>query len=160
MRLSVLSFLVLGDLFFYLGFTLGFLTFHTLFLLSLLILHLLTFQWEKILPASQENEEIKQNGTWEYSEWIEWKSLSRVWLFATPRSVHGIPQERILEWIAMPSSRGSSWPRDQTQVSCISGRFFTIWATREAPKSIVCYANIKDEVLLRFPIAVCILSLI
>ena len=36
------------------------------------------------------------------------------------------------EWVAIPSSRGSSWPRDQTQVSCIAGRFFTIWATREA----------------------------
>ena len=33
--------------------------------------------------------------------------------------VHGISQARILEWVAMPSSRGSSWPRDWTQVSCI-----------------------------------------
>ena len=47
-------------------------------------------------------------------------------------SVHGILQARILEWVAMPFSRGSSRPRDQTQVSCISGRFFTIWATKEA----------------------------
>ena len=44
-------------------------------------------------------------------------------------SVHGILQERILEWIAVPFSRGSSWPRDRTQVSCIAGKFFTIWAT-------------------------------
>ena len=35
----------------------------------------------------------------------------------------------------MPSSRGSSQPRDWTEVSCIAGSFFTIWATREAPKS-------------------------
>ena len=35
-------------------------------------------------------------------------------------SIHGILQERILEWVAMPSSRGSSRPRDRTQVSCIS----------------------------------------
>ena len=41
-------------------------------------------------------------------------------------------QARILEWAAIPFSRGSSWPRDQTQVSCIAGRFFTIWATKEA----------------------------
>ena len=41
-------------------------------------------------------------------------------------SVHGILQARILEWPAMPSSRGSSQPRDQTQVSFIAGRFFTI----------------------------------
>ena len=37
-----------------------------------------------------------------------------------------------LEWVAMPSSRGSSQPRDWTQVSCIAGGFFTIWTTREA----------------------------
>ena len=40
-------------------------------------------------------------------------------------SVHGILQARILEWVAKPSSRGSSWPRDRTQVSRIAGRFFT-----------------------------------
>ena len=44
----------------------------------------------------------------------------------------GILQARILEWVAMPSSRGSSQPRDWTQVSCSVGRFFTIWSTREA----------------------------
>ena len=44
-------------------------------------------------------------------------------------SVHGIPQVRILEWVDIPFSRGSSWPRTQTQVSCIADRFFTIWAT-------------------------------
>ena len=41
-------------------------------------------------------------------------------------SVHGILQARILEWVAIPFSRGSSWSRDWTQVSCIAGRFFTI----------------------------------
>ena len=41
-------------------------------------------------------------------------------------------QATILEWVAIPSSRASSEPRDQTQVSCIAGGFFTIWATREA----------------------------
>ena len=44
-------------------------------------------------------------------------------------SVHGILQARIMEWLAIPFSRGSSQPRDWTQVSCITGRFFTIWAT-------------------------------
>ena len=48
-------------------------------------------------------------------------------------SVHGIPQARILEWVATPFSRGSSWPRPRTWVSCIAGRFSTIWVTREAP---------------------------
>ena len=41
---------------------------------------------------------------------------------------------RILEWVAISFSWGSSWPKDQTQVSHIAGRFFTIWATREAKK--------------------------
>ena len=40
--------------------------------------------------------------------------------------VHGILQARILEWVAFPFSKGSSQPRDQTQVSCIAGGFFTI----------------------------------
>ena len=47
-------------------------------------------------------------------------------------SVHRIFQARILKWVAIPFSKISSWPRDRTQVSCIAGRFFTIWATREA----------------------------
>ena len=50
------------------------------------------------------------------------KLLSHVWLFAT----------RILEWVAFPFLRRSSQPRDWTQVSCITGKFFTSWATREA----------------------------
>ena len=47
-------------------------------------------------------------------------------------SVHGIFQARVLEWIAIAFSRGSSRPRDRTQISCIAGRRFTVWATREA----------------------------
>ena len=46
-------------------------------------------------------------------------------------TVHGILQARILEWVAFPISRGSSQPRNQTQVSHIAGGFFTSWATRE-----------------------------
>ena len=45
-------------------------------------------------------------------------------------SVHGILQARKLQWVAISFPRGSSQPRDQTWVSCIAGRFFTIWATR------------------------------
>ena len=47
-------------------------------------------------------------------------------------TVHGVLQARILECVAFPFSRGSSQPRDLTQVSCIAGGFFTSWATREA----------------------------
>ena len=63
------------------------------------------------------------------------ESLSWVQLFATLRthgaSIHGILQARILEWVAIPLSRGSSQLRDWTWVPYIAGRFFTIWATRE-----------------------------
>ena len=48
-------------------------------------------------------------------------------------SVHGILQAGILEWVAIPFSRESSQPRNRTWVSCIAGKFFTVWATREAP---------------------------
>ena len=46
-------------------------------------------------------------------------------------TVHGILQAGILEWVALPFSRGASQPRGQTQVSHIAGKFFTSWATRE-----------------------------
>ena len=50
-------------------------------------------------------------------------------------TVHGILQDRILEWVAFPFSKGSSQPRDWTQVSHIAGGFFTSWATREAQEN-------------------------
>ena len=49
-------------------------------------------------------------------------------------SVHGFLQARILEWVAIPFSRASFWPRDWTQVACNTGRFFTVWAAREVQK--------------------------
>ena len=58
-------------------------------------------------------------------------------------SVHGILQARILEWVAISFSRGSSQPRDRTRVSCIPGRRFTLCAAREAlgaPKNKVCHS--------------------
>ena len=71
-------------------------------------------------------------------------SLTCVQLFVTPWTVAcqaplsmGILQARILEWVAMPSSRGSSQPRDQTQVSGMAVRFFTIWAIRDAQVSLL-----------------------
>ena len=47
--------------------------------------------------------------------------------------VHWIFQARILEWVASPFSRAYSWPRDWSLVSCIVGKLFAVWATREAP---------------------------
>ena len=52
-------------------------------------------------------------------------------------SVHGIFQARILEWVAIPSSRRSCQPRDWTQASRTGGGFLTVWATREALKALV-----------------------
>ena len=67
---------------------------------------------------------------------VKVKSLSCVWLFATPWTVTyqappsmGFSRQELLDWIATAFSRGSSWPKDRTWVSCIAGRRFTIWAT-------------------------------
>ena len=67
------------------------------------------------------------------------KSLSCVWFFVTPMdsslpgsSGDGILQARIWEWVAIPFSRGSSLPRNQTHVSHIAGRFFVVWANVQA----------------------------
>ena len=49
-------------------------------------------------------------------------------------AVHVVLQTRILEWVAFSFSRGSSQPKDQTQVSHITGKFFTSWVTREVLK--------------------------
>ena len=66
------------------------------------------------------------------------ESLGCVWLCnpvgCSPlgSAVHGTPQARILEWVAIPFSRRSFQPWDWTWVSCIAGRSFTVWATRLA----------------------------
>ena len=60
-------------------------------------------------------------------------------------SVHGILQARILEWVAIPFSRGSSQPGDQGWVSHIAGRFFTIWATRETYPASSLISGWKDK---------------
>ena len=64
---------------------------------------------------------------------VKWKSLSPIQpCDPMDYTVHGILQARILEWLAFPFSRGSSQPRDRTQVPHIAGGFFTSWNTREA----------------------------
>ena len=75
-----------------------------------------------------------------------------VWLFATPWTVGcqtplsiWILQARTLQWIAKPSSRGSSQPRDWTQVSCIAGGFLTVWATREAHYSMMKISKLSSQ---------------
>ena len=69
--------------------------------------------------------------TWMW-RWV--KSLSCVQLFATTWTVaYQVPPYMgfSLEWVAISFSRGSSQPRDRTRVSCIAGRCFTVWATRD-----------------------------
>ena len=76
----------------------------------------------------------------------KWKSPSCVQLFATPRSIlcPWNSKTRILAWAVIPFSRASSQLRDQTQVSCISSRFFTIWATTQG---IIVTANVTEHLL-------------
>ena len=62
-------------------------------------------------------------------------------------SVHGVLQGRILEGVTISSSRGSSWSREWTGVSCIVGRFFTIWATTCMVKSFCCPTEITTILL-------------
>ena len=67
-------------------------------------------------------------------------------------SVHGIFQARILEWVAISFSRGSSRPRDRTRVSHVAGRHFTVWATREvkgcwAPKNWCFWTVVLEKTL-------------
>ena len=83
--------------------------------------------------------------TWRTNLWTQWGEGVKVKVLVVPwcstfcnpmncspsgSSAHGILQARILEWVAISFSRGSSRPRDQTLVSCIAGGFITIWATR------------------------------
>ena len=69
-------------------------------------------------------------------------------------TVHELLQARILDWVAFPFSRESPQPRDQTQVSCIAGGFFTSWATREAQHIInQLYFN-KNQSILKIKIIV------
>ena len=65
-------------------------------------------------------------------------------------SVHGILQARTLEWVAISLSRGSSQSKDWTQVSCIAGRLFNLWATREALPLALITSNLLSMSLLLF----------
>ena len=90
--------------------------------------HILSYNWKKFaLPCCVGFSHYNSNQPC----CVWW--LSRVWLFASPWTVAGQPplsmeilQARILEWVALPSSRGSSQPRDPAQVSCIAGKSLII----------------------------------
>ena len=61
-------------------------------------------------------------------------------------AVHGILQATVLGWIAFPFSRGSSQPKDQTQISHSGGRFFTVWATESESEVAQSCLNLCDPV--------------
>ena len=86
--------------------------------------------------------------------WLSWLFLNicKSAYYSPPGSfVHGIFQARILEWVAIPFSRGSSQPRDRTQVSSIAGSFFTIWATMEAPLYLLHVLKVRENGRNMFP---------
>ena len=66
-----------------------------------------------------------------YAEWVKISQSCPTLWNPMDYTIHGMLQARILEWVASSFSRGSSRPRDRTQLSLIVGRHFTIWATRE-----------------------------
>ena len=63
-------------------------------------------------------------------------------------TIDGILQVRILEWVAFPFSKGSSLPRDWTQVSRVAGRFFTSWAPRKPKKTGVGSLSLLQQIFL------------
>ena len=81
--------------------------------------------------------------------------------------VHGILQARVMQWVVISFSRGSSRPRDRTWVSCIAGRFFTNWATREAPSVLLLFSHsvVSDSCdpmdcsIPGFPVLLCLLGI-
>ena len=82
------------------------------------------------------NSEINRKCGESVSHLVVSDSLWPHGLYNLPGSlVHGILQARILEWVAILFSRGSSWPRYGTPVSHTAGRFFIYWATRGAHKN-------------------------
>ena len=88
--------------------------------------------WWQWIKGWYETTEILQSG--KGSEVKVTQSCLTLW-DPLDYTVHGILQARILEWVAVPFSRGSSQPRDWTQVFLIAGGFFTSWATREAQEN-------------------------
>ena len=107
----------------------------------------ITYQESTQILKREEMAQEVVRGIWGNKRWgrtdtlwiivkVKVKSLSRVRLFATPWTVAyqappslGFSMARILEWVAISFSRGSSRPRDRTRVSWIPGRRFNLWAT-------------------------------
>ena len=122
--------------------------------LLMLLQHSLQQQWDDRQPRCPSADE------WIRNQWTSELAQSCPTLCdpmdcSLPgSSIHGIFQARVLEWVAISFSRGSSWPRDQTQVYRIAGRCLTVWAAREVFSFVymcvcVCeyYSAIRKEIL-------------
>ena len=100
------------------------------------------------IVSLKKEETSERDKTWPNSNLRKFSLALKVTVkvaqwFPTLATPWTILQARILEWVAFPFSRGSSQPKDQTQVSCIAGRFFTHWAIREdLPCHSLLYNNI------------------
>ena len=88
--------------------------------------------WLKKEPIKQiSSSQFIHYGSGSISHSVVSNSLQPMDYSPPGSSVHGILQARILEWVAVSSSRGSAQPRDWTHVSRIADKFFTVWATRD-----------------------------
>ena len=119
-----------------------------------------------VLSLSFMSDSLQQHGLQPARFLCPWGFSRIIWGFSLTHMRIPIIA-RILEWVAMPSSRGSSQPRNWTQeVSCIVGRLFIIWATRESHMilslifySMFCSSEFGNLVNMTFLIC-CICSLI
>ena len=130
---------------------------HCNFLLMFFV-HISLMLWS--IDGESESESVMSDSLWPHGLYSPWNSpgqntvvggLSLLQeIFPTQGSNPGLrhcrwilyqlsPQKspRILELVAHPFSSGSSWPRNQTGISCTAGKFFTSWATREAPSLVI-----------------------
>ena len=106
--------------------------------------------WKYSNTFTGDLENTEQSCTWSKSE-VAQSCLTLCDCSPPGFSVHGIFQARLLDWVAVFFSRGSSQPRDQTHVSHIAGRLFTLWATRESHHIgwPLCYTNVLFPLLLK-----------
>ena len=98
------------------------------------MLCMLSHVWLSVAHQGPLSMEFSRQEYWKWSEVAQLcPTLCDIVDCSPPSSsIHGILQARTLEWVAISFSRGSSWPRDWTQVSRIASRCFNFWATREA----------------------------
>jgi len=130
--------------------------------------HTYMYNWFTLLDSRNWHSRIKQpysdlkkkgrTGGPKQSLWVKVLVVESCLALCNPMdysppgfSFHGILQARLLVWVAIPFSMGSSRPRGQAWVSCITGRFSTTWATREAPWSThVCVLVTQSYLCFRF----------